>query len=395
MAQGKQYRASTILVVDPARGYQANVVPYLNFALPTLRAEVKTDAFSHEVVGGLPEPLRRRHSVSTKIDTGTGLLTISVDSAARLAVAPLADAYARKLIEAQPPRGPLHVRVLAAAVTPTSPEGRRRLVILVSGGVLTLIAAAAAAMLAEARRRRRLTGAKVQSELGLRTLAEIPRARDQDDDDLWARRNGLADSYITLRTTVEVALMRGGPSTFSVTSLAGDGKTAVASNLARGLVLAGHQVRLIEADVRNPQLESVFAEELAGATRSSVDGLRVAVVHADGNTAMRLVSAGSLSDHASSHTGASRILHPADIVGISLPPLIAPDSESRGVTTLIDAPSLGSAETRLIVAMAPNVIVVVDARRHDALEKLRDGVEAVREVGGDVFGVVLNRVDAN
>jgi Mrp family chromosome partitioning ATPase len=61
-------------------------------------------------------------------------------------------------------------------------------------------------------------------------------------------------------------------------------------------------------------------------------------------------------------------------------------------TVIIDCPPLsGVAETRILVADADAVVLVVDARKFDP-ERLEQSLVLLRASGANVVGVVLNRV---
>jgi len=82
--------------------------------------------------------------------------------------------------------------------------------------------------------------------------------------------------------------------------------------------------------------------------------------------------------------------HPAEVITVALPKLLS-ELERPGRLVMVDAPPLeGVAETNLIAAMTRAVILVVDARRHNA-QAVEHAMYRLHEAGTRVVGVVINR----
>ena len=73
-----------------------------------------------------------------------------------------------------------------------------------------------------------------------------------------------------------------------------------------------------------------------------------------------------------------------------LPDLLRAAGSSSGLT-VVDAPPITAAETKLIVSLSRWAVIVVDAHRRESLDQLESTVTQVREAGGEILGVVLNR----
>ena len=83
--------------------------------------------------------------------------------------------------------------------------------------------------------------------------------------------------------------------------------------------------------------------------------------------------------------------HPADIAAADMPRLLRALRESDRTVVLDCPPIMGVAETTILVAKADAVVLVVDARKPN-FESLQHGVAQIRDAGGNVVGIVLNRV---
>ncbi|MHB1223557.1 MAG: polysaccharide biosynthesis tyrosine autokinase [Gemmatimonadaceae bacterium] len=101
---------------------------------------------------------------------------------------------------------------------------------------------------------------QAKDELGLDILGAVPRlraaARGQEDEE---ESQQVLESFRIVRLNVRHALDERGPIRLSVSSpAAGDGKSLVASNLAVSFAEAGHQVLLVDGDIRRGALHTAF-----------------------------------------------------------------------------------------------------------------------------------------
>jgi capsular exopolysaccharide synthesis family protein len=137
-----------------------------------------------------------------------------------------------------------NAEVIARATPPTSPstpQPKRNLVIAIFAGLLLGIALA---LLRERMDRRLNTADEIERALGYQVLAQIPSSR----------RVGVVDEpFRMLRESLRYLDVTRPHRCIVVTSAdAEEGKTSVATNLARMLAAGGERVMLIEADLRRP-----------------------------------------------------------------------------------------------------------------------------------------------
>ncbi len=124
---------------------------------------------------------------------------------------------------------------------------------------------------------------QAKDELGLDILGAVPRlrsaSRGKEDDE---ESQQVLESFRIVRLNVRHSLDERGPIRLTVSSpAAGDGKSLVASNLAVSFAEAGHNVVLIDGDIRRGSLHTAFgvpqrpglADVLAGGA-ARADALR-------------------------------------------------------------------------------------------------------------------------
>lgn len=395
-----QYRAdATISVQPPINGDTYAGLQLVHFLIPTLETQLFTPAMGPRVARALdttPEELPG-HSVATSVEPGTGLMFLSVTSTDPQAVAPLANAYAQALIDAQPADFPLNISVISRAQDPSTPSGPARTVMLVTGTTFGVVLAVIAALLAQAFFGRRRLADQIAEDLRVPLLGEVPAirhlSRDAGPEEILASEDRLAVEYIMrLRTNFELNLTQRRLRSVAITSQAtADGKSTIASTLTWAMARAGHRMTLVEADVRRPSLEPRL---LGGrsATRVAL-GTRIGIN--DNGGGVLFVSSRDLTQEALEQRDTPHAMHPTDIVSAALPPVLERTVEPGG-TVIVDCPPLlGAAESRLVLAMVDGVIVVANARDRNVLQELRKTILDVETAGAVVLGVVLNRSRVN
>jgi polysaccharide biosynthesis transport protein len=202
----------------------------------------------------------------------------------------------------------------------------------------------------------------------------IDRAGVQDDPQL-------AEAFRGLRTSV--LFDRGGPlpHTLLVTSsVPGEGKTTVSSNLALSMAMMGRRVLLVDADMRRPSLHKVFGVARQPGLSDQLAG-RVAwqrAVYRDVSPRLDLVAAGMNMDN------------PSDV--LSTPALSEWLAEVGAAYDLVvlDAPALhiNVPDGRILAHAADGVLLVVRSGSTS-----RDVVRRLVAQTPNVVGIVLNQFD--
>ena len=280
-------------------------------------------------------------------------------------------------------------RVIGAAIEPTMKTYPQSAVILAFAGVFGLTTTLGGLVLLTSLDSVVRTRRHVVRYSGYSCLAVLPPLSSRE------RRHHLRDAangadtasafYEALRA-VRTAVIR--PSFASshcsigiVSWRKGDGKSTVASGLARIVSATSEDVVLVDADLANPSLTRVMApDEPRGLTESLFEGDRfdeIAVVR----TAPHLCFAPAI--------GVGRDLNPDAFVG--RPPMarIIADLQSQA-TVILDLPAMGlSSDAQAVGNMLDGVIIVVEAGR-TTLDDFQDCLNALRVASVTIVGIVLN-----
>jgi capsular exopolysaccharide synthesis family protein len=383
----KRYTATATVLAQPnLEGVEFVQVQVVEFLLPSLGRQVESDRLRSFAATSLPpEAEGVSYDIKAETDPGTGVLDIKVSTVRRAAAAPIANELAAQLVERQPAARLLVVSVLDPASPPREPAPPTPTTILMATVVLGLITAIFAALAANALRRRVQGAEEVRRRFGTSVLGEIPRLRQlktlegSPSSILHDNSNPAAtEAFHRLRTNMELALLTEGAEAVTVTSVGpGDGKSTVAATLGWSLASAGHRVILVDADLRRPTLHAKLGEPFGPGLCAWV-GESAPPPSSTALDELTFVPAGTPERH------------PAEVITVALPKLLS-ELERPGRLVMVDAPPLeGVAETNLIAAMTRAVILVVDARRHNA-QAVEHAMYRLHEAGTRVVGVVINR----
>jgi Mrp family chromosome partitioning ATPase/capsular polysaccharide biosynthesis protein len=403
----KSYEATSTVSVEPTTGQQAATgVQTINFLMPSFIERIESKPFRDRVAEGLPTGVATAPvAVHGSVETGTGVLSITVGSESRSATAAWANALAERLLlemapgQRQPAPEPvpapgssttttvqvMDLSLIDPASTPSAPSSPQVVPLLLGSALLGLFAALFATQLAARLRRSRDLPEQLRSRLGVPVLGEIPfmwrwRRRTVPvtqllGDDSPQRLEALK----RLRVNMQLAMLDQQPGAVAVASTGvGEGKSTMTVAIGASLASVGHDVTLIDADLRRPTLHLRTERPLSPGLADLEPGTAGELRHPTGLPGLSVVTAGVPEGH------------PADVVATKMPAALG-ELGTPGSLLLIDCPPFHlAAESRQVAAAAGFVILVARARKLKIprLEKL---VEELRSARVEVLGVVLNR----
>jgi polysaccharide biosynthesis transport protein len=189
-----------------------------------------------------------------------------------------------------------------------------------------------------------------------------------------------------IRTRILLSPVTANVRTLAVTStMAGEGKTVIASSLAISMAIAGRRVLLVDADMRRPQLHTVFgvppspglANVMAGETKPSEALLKSKV------SGLFILPAGA------------NVPNPSDLLDSErLQALIDGFRKVFDVVVLDCPPVMALADASIMANAASSVLFVVGAGA-STREGARVAVERLTSVQAQVIGVVLNNAKSH
>lgn len=287
--------------------------------------------------------------------------------------------------------------IITPAATPDSPATPNPLLNLALGGILGVLGGLGLAFLFENLDSRLRTREQVESALNLPTLGRIPASAEKSGTRYSAP---LEEAYRRLGANILSHIRETDQKVFVITSaLNGEGKTTVAANLASSLSYSGLSVAVVDCDLHNPSLHTLFgiANE-RGLT--SVLSKQLSLTDALQNPPMMrasVLTSGPISanpfDAGSYATGVMRRVHPGQVELLSTAQMVATIEALRDrfdVVLLDTAPSLEVTDAAVLSPLVDGVVLVADLSQAEQ-QILQEVRQQLDDVNANVLGCVLTR----
>lgn len=284
------YTAETqLFVAIQGSGSVAELQQGNTFSQARVQSYVKTVATPtvlQPVIDGLGlslTPQQLASNVTARADTNTVLISIVATDSSAVQAAAVAQAVGGSLIRAvdelESPRdggaSPVKLSMLSPASPPTAPSAPNTQRNLVLGLLIGLVVGIAGAIA------RATFDTKVRGESDVRRITEKPiLAGIAFDNDAVkkplltqvAPQSPRAEAFRQLRTNLRFAHVGHNSKTVLVTSsIAGEGKSTTATNLALAIAESGQTVVLVDADLRRPMVADYLGlEKSAGLTTALI-----------------------------------------------------------------------------------------------------------------------------
>ena len=341
-------------------------------------------------------PSKLAGSLTVASPSATSIIEITAQDADPQQAAVLVNAVSGSLLDAVDELAPassdgtrlVSARVIDEALVPATPSAPRPATNLVLGAMLGLLFGIGQALLRSTLDTRIRNADELESLTDAPVLAAIGHSGAQAgrSDDPYNRHGGNAEAYRRLRTNIGFVGLGGERRNSMVitSSVAGEGKTETAVNLAKVLALAGERVLLIDADLRRPQIaarmridsEFGLTDVLTG--RARLDDLTIDVIPGY----LAVLPAGTLPPNPSELLGSDAMK--------KLLAIVEPDYDF----VLIDTPPLLPVTDALILSSETSGAVVVVRSELVRRPQLLQALDSLAAGEIRLLGLVANDVSA-
>jgi capsular exopolysaccharide synthesis family protein len=379
------YRASTSLLVSGGENERA-AATYQE--LLTKRPVIEAAA---RPLGLDPREVERQ--IQVELIPGTSIIELTVEHQNPRLAMEIANGMVAAFMDVGRASGGIRARdlvVVEPAIIPIEPAGAPPIIYTFLGTFIGLIFSLGLAFMLEYLNDSFETGADIRQALDLPTLGTIPplsrRQRHGKPVTLTHPHSPASEAFRTLRTNIRFSGIGQPLSTLLVTSAEPDeGKTTVTAGLGVVLAQSGHQVVLIDADLRNPALHKQFGlSNHTGLTNllvGDIPNIEECIVETEIDN-LRLITSGPAPPD------------PSDLLGSKKMEEILDKVKTSAEWIVLDAPpTLAVTDAAVIAARVDGVTLVIEARR-TSREQARRTCETLRGVGARILGAVLTKAEA-
>lgn len=286
-------------------------------------------------------------------------------------------------------------RIISRAIVPVTPSWPNLMATVLIGFLSSLVLGLVLVYLVEQLFDRGFRHPdQLEELLGVGTLTSIPMQKDDQslaDHVLDKPTSALAESLRMLHTGLLLADVDGTPcvTVLVTSSVAGEGKTFIATSLARQLASVGHKVLLVDADLRHGRVAERLGMDAGDGLANVLTQRTMTVEEAirrDERSGLDVLPAGRTELSAANII---RSRHMADLIG---------SLRSRYELIVIDSPPLLLvSDARTLARLADRTVFVVrwaDTARGIAAAGLKTLAEGEARIAGAVLSMVEPRKNA-
>jgi polysaccharide biosynthesis transport protein len=285
-----------------------------------------------------------------------------------------------------------NIRVIDRASVPAEPSRPRKKISLLIAFLVGMLGGSVMAFVLESLDQSVKTPEDVKNHIKLPVLATIALPREREDkkvkpEIISAERphSTISESYLSLRTSIIFTAVEHRRKILLFTSSGPqEGKTTTAINLAIAMAQAGEKVLLLDADLRQPRVESVFDFGIEyGVTEILVGSEDIdSVVHETWVENLYLLASGRIPPN------------PSELIGSTKMRELLAELEKSYDRIIIDSPpALAVTDSVILSGMVDGTIVVIKSgdTNRNAVLKTKEMIEEMKNA--NLIGAVLTMVD--
>ncbi len=236
--------------------------------------------------------------------------------------------------------------------------------------------------------------------LGVNVLGSVPDVGEDKAIGWLAQAQPLspaAEAFRNLRTSLQYLSLDAPITTLAVTSTQPDeGKSFIISNLATTFALAGNKVLLLECDLRRASLHRLFdVDRTPGVTETlkALSETQVGAADAEIEAAMQYVKPTEV-EGLYLLTGGAHVGTPAELLSSQTFRRLIEVLAREFDLLVLDAPPVLAVADAAILAAQVDAMVMVTVSGQTRLPSAARAIERIRSVGGNLLGLVINRLTA-
>lgn len=323
--------------------------------------------------------------LSARVLDDTSVLRVTADSTQRQQAIDMsqsaAEAFVSWLGAQDTDLSPSVVDTATASADPSSPA---RGAWIVAGGLLGLLAGVAVAATRNASDRSIHSPAELEAASGAPVLGAIAYDRAAVQTPLitsLGTHHPRFEAVRILRTNLQFLDIDRDNKVITITSsLAGEGKSTTACNLAIALAQAGSQVALVEGDLRRPRVsEYLGLEKAVGLTTVLVGRVSLdAALQQSATPGLDVLASGALPPN------------PSEILQTNAMSSLVSELRHRYDVVLIDAPPLLPVTDASLLASISDGAILVVRHGQTGLDEVRTATARLSSVGARLLGTVLS-----
>lgn len=333
--------------------------------------------------------------ISASVPTSTPVINVKVTAGSAQDAANIANQIGRVFpgvvgellpTSATDAASPVKITVIQPATAATTASAPNVTLNLIIGAVLGLALGVGAAALKTAIDTRIHGEREIHSVTRRPIIGELaydPKASERRLIVHDAPQSPRAESFRTLRTNLQFLTAESGTQTFVITSsIAGEGKSTTAVNLAISLANSGRRVLLVDADLRRPGVANAL--DIEGAV--GLTDILIGSVHTDeviqrwGTDGLSVLPAGRIPPN------------PSELIGSERMRRLLENLEDLYDAVVIDSPPLLPVTDAAILSGYVGSTILVCAVGHTTKNQLRASLAHLANAGTDADGIVMTMV---